>query len=395
MAPAVVYLHIGSPKTGTTYLQGTLWANQDALADDGVLLGRSRAANNQAIGDLLKWKPAHADLPRTWQRLCAHAAAWDGPSLVLSQEHLHKTTEEQFQALVDSFPGARFEVVLTARDLARSVPAQWQSSVRQRYTWTLGAYADAIAATPPDQSPGKGPAHHFWRRQDSAAILRRFVERLSVEQVRVVTVPASGGDPDELWRRFSQACNLGSSTQPGPVSHESLGAASAEVMRRLNAMSVVAGLPLADYKRTVNHALSRHTLASRRGEEPGLVLPERHVAWAEREAERMIDGVSATGVEVVGDLADLRPRPSSKPYVDPDLLPTEELLEAALAGLAGMTQRHAEARAQHKKSTVDEAEPASRSAAGGADRAGEPAPGQMADERPVGLGRVLRRSPRR
>ncbi len=382
MAPAVVYLHIGSPKTGTTYLQGSLWANQGVLAAEGVLLGRSRAANNLAIGDLLKWQRGHGDLPTTWQRLREGAAAWDGGSLVLSQEHLHKISDAQYAALLESFPGARLEIVLTARDLARSVPAQWQSSVRQRYTWTLGEYADAVASIPAGET-SDGAAHHFWRRQDSAAIVRRFVERLSSEQVRVVTVPASGGDPDELWRRFVQACDLGTSTKPGEVSHESLGAASAEVMRRLNAVPAVAELSVADYKRTVNHALSRHSLASRRGAEPGLVLPDRHRAWAEREAERMIDAVAATGVEVVGDLDDLRSRPSSKPYVDPDRLDPDQLLEAALAGLAGMAQRHTEVRAQLKKSQSQ--------LAAGVDRPPAPASVEDAEDEPAGLARVLRR----
>ena len=398
MAPAVVYLHIGSPKTGTTYLQGTLWANQAALAGDGVLLGRSRAANNLAIGDLLKWEPVQGDLPTTWQRLRDHAAAWDGRSLVLSQEHLHKTTDEQFAALVGSFPGARIEIVLTARDLARSVPAQWQSSVRQRHTWTLGEYADDIASTPPREAL-TGAAEHFWRRQDSASILRRFVERLSMEQVRVVTVPASGGDPDELWRRFGQACDLGGSARPGEMSHESLGAASAEVMRRLNSMPVIADLSLVDYKRTVNHALSRHSLASHRGDEPGLVLPERHHAWAEQGAERMIAAIVATGIEVVGDLDDLRPRPSSSPYVDPDHLPADQLLAAALAGITGMTQRHVELRAQHKAARAEDAaraaeavaRAAARAAARDAARDAARVAAKADAEPPAGLGRVLRR----
>ena len=33
-----VFLHIGLPKTGTTYLQSVLWGSKDALAKDGYLL---------------------------------------------------------------------------------------------------------------------------------------------------------------------------------------------------------------------------------------------------------------------------------------------------------------------------------------------------------------------
>lgn len=384
MPSPVVYLHIGSPKTGTTFLQNSLWDNRDVLAADGVLVpGRSRMVTGRHVGDLLKWRPAH-ELPETWERLADDMAGWSGRSVVLSQEHLHKTTESQFDALVDSLAGSRIEIILTVRDVARSVPAQWQSSVRQRYTWTLGEYAEAVSTADRTKELA-GAARHFWRRQDAQAILTRFVRRLSVEQVRVVTVPPSGGDPDELWRRFCQAADVTSDgTVPGEVSHESLGAASAELMRRLNVSAPVEELEVADYKRTINHALSRHVLSFRRGVEPGLTLPERHRGWAEEEAGRMIDDIERTGVQVIGDLDDLVPKSSDKPYVDPEDLPAEELLEAAMAGIAGLAKQHIELREQ-----IDEAtQAASSAAASAADaRSGE----REEKNRSVGLERVLRR----
>src|SRR4051812_20985642 len=36
--PATVYVHIGPPKTGTTYLQDVLWRNQRSLAGRGVVV---------------------------------------------------------------------------------------------------------------------------------------------------------------------------------------------------------------------------------------------------------------------------------------------------------------------------------------------------------------------
>jgi hypothetical protein len=389
MPPAVAHLHLGSPKTGTTYLQDTLWANREALAEAGILLpGGSRTDVSNVVGDVLRWTPADGPLPAAWSRLCDEVRAWTGHAVVISHEHVHKSDRDQWAALVDSLGVERVQVVLTARDLARSVPAQWQSSVRQRHSWTLGEYADAVAAMDPEHQSGPfGPARHFWRRQNTASILRRFVRRLSLEQVRLVTVPPSGGDPDELWRRFCRACDIDVSlTRPGEVSHESLGAASAEVMRRLNVVPAVVELPDQEYKRTVNHALSRQALSLRRAEEPALVLPERHAEWAERGARRMVERIVATGVEVVGDLDDLVPRPPSRPYVDPEALPESDLLEAALAGITGLALAHVglrealyEARQQRP--------------AGGAPAAEEGDDGDDGDDTagPLGLDRVLRR----
>jgi len=346
MPPAVVHLHIGSPKTGTTYLQNSLWHNRDAIAASGILLpGRSRAHSAKAVSEMLQWRGDGAS-PSAWRRLCHEIAAWDGPSVVVSHEHLNKTTAVQWEAVADTLGPARLEIVLTARDLARSVPAQWQSSVRQRYSWTLDEYADAVAA-PDARTATTGPARHFWRRQDTPEILHRFVERTSLDQVRLVTVPPSGGDPDELWRRFCRATDIDmAATEPGEVSHESLGAASAEVMRRLNASDPAQAMTVAAYKKGVNHALSRNSLAARRGAEPGLTLPDRLHDWAQAEASQLVEAVAATGVTVVGDLDDLRPRPSSKPFVSPDSIPDAELLEAAIAGLGAMAQQHADLRSR-------------------------------------------------
>ena len=144
MAPAVVYLHIGSPKTGTTFIQNTLWANRASLRDDGVLLpGQSRFARVRAAGAMMSWHPDDGELPDTWRRLATQVSEWSGRSAVISQEFLHHANADQIAAIVASLGGGRVEVVLTVRDVARLVPAQWQTSVRQGSTWTLGEYADA------------------------------------------------------------------------------------------------------------------------------------------------------------------------------------------------------------------------------------------------------------
>src|SRR4051812_22374835 len=49
----VTYLHIGAPKSGTTYLQKTLWNNRAALRDRGVLYpGPDFFSHTHAVLDL-------------------------------------------------------------------------------------------------------------------------------------------------------------------------------------------------------------------------------------------------------------------------------------------------------------------------------------------------------
>jgi hypothetical protein len=111
-------------------------------------------------------------------------------------------------------------------------------------------------------------------------------------------------------------------------------------MRRLNAHPTIEKMPVSAYQKSVNGALTRRVLGHRRSLEPGLALPEVHLEWAEREAERLIADIEAVGVEVIGDLDDLRPRPAKYDPVFPDQLPAEMLLEAAIDGLAGLAAEH-------------------------------------------------------
>lgn len=341
MPPPAVHLHIGEPKTGTTYVQDVLWANRAALKEDGVLLPGHRYDRVHATRDLLRWDPAgDAGLPQTWRRLTGQVNRWSGRSAVISQEFLCRMTSAQVKAIVESFAGSQVHAVLSVRDVARLVPAQWQTLMLSRGTLTLDQYADAAAGAAKGAKM-KSMEEHFWLRHDSRPIIERWAEVVGLENVRVITVPPSGGDSDELWRRFCRATDLDAAgTMPGEVSHASLGAASAELMRRVNGRPEIKEMETSEYQRSVNGALSRRVLGHRRSLEPGLALPERHRPWAEREASRLIKEIGEAGVEVIGDLEDLRPQPARNEPVIPEQLPAEALLEAAIDGLAGLAAEH-------------------------------------------------------
>src|ERR1044072_2231107 len=86
MARQRVFLHIGSPKTGTTFLQEVLWTNRDALREAGVKYPGSRAdAHFLATQDLreLVWH-GHVDpaVPGAWDRLVTEVRTWPGASVI-------------------------------------------------------------------------------------------------------------------------------------------------------------------------------------------------------------------------------------------------------------------------------------------------------------------------
>ena len=67
-----VYLHIGEPKTGTSFLQRSLWGNRARLAAQGVTLpGYSHRDHNRASRDLREAPRETSDPTDPW------AGEWD------------------------------------------------------------------------------------------------------------------------------------------------------------------------------------------------------------------------------------------------------------------------------------------------------------------------------
>ena len=99
-----VFLHVGVPKSGTTYLQTTMWHNRPALRAQGVLYpGRRRMDHFHACQDLRgKRGPRPGG---AWDRLRDELSDWPGTGLV-THEFFAMATAEQAQRAV-ARPGAR------------------------------------------------------------------------------------------------------------------------------------------------------------------------------------------------------------------------------------------------------------------------------------------------
>lgn len=341
MAPSVVHLHIGSTKTGTTFIQHVLWANKAALERNGVALpAKGQYALGRAARAMHRWNTANEPIPGDWRKIANAVNRTRSDSAIISQEFLSWLGPDQAEGLVSTIDKSQVKVVLTTRDLARLIPAQWQSAMRQRNTWTLTEYSDGVQHGGA-QGGRRSPHQHFWHRMDYGAILRIWVDIVGLENVTVVTVPPSGADPDELWRRFCKATALefAQYTTAG-VANASLGAASCEVMRRLNGLPAIQQMPREDYGVEVNGTLTRRVMDLRGKPEPKITLPEGQREWVMTKAEEMIAGVEAVGARLIGSLDDLRPRPFTSPYQAPEDLSTEELFDVTLDALGGLAVAH-------------------------------------------------------
>lgn len=303
-----VVLHIGAFKSGTTFVQACLGKNQARLATRGVL---SPAWTDQApaLRQLIARPkaPTHTRPPDAWDRLVETCLAWDGSRAIISMEYLSLLGGVKTDMAVSPFDDVPVRVVLTIRHLAGALPAQWQTSLRGGgHTWTLDEYVRAAtSATPRRFAAGR----HFWRRHNWPAIVGRWGRRVGVDQVRAVTVPAPGSPDVLLWRRFCQSASIDPDGLPATSRRkESLGAASAELVRRVNVRLAASPVPAAavrQQRRWTKGTLAARTLLPRKPLEPTIVVPHVVDAWARERGSSMLARMVEQGVEIIGSESDL------------------------------------------------------------------------------------------
>jgi hypothetical protein len=331
-------------KSGTSYLQAVMMTNRALLAERGLMLPGKRWRDQvSGVADVLS-RARVAVQPRegAWQALVDEVDAWDGTGLI-SMEFLGPIGLKRIGQVVSSFPEGTVEVVVTARDLNRNIPAMWQESLKNGQFFGLEEYVAAIRAN-------EGPGKAFWREQTIGAMCRRWSEVVGVDRVSLVTVPHPGASRDELWARFSHAVGVDGVgvTQPA-AGNESLGAASVEVLRRLNER--LTDLSFQEYAPVVKHGLAKKVLARRRVEEPPVGFPVP--TWLPELSSRMILRLKELGVRVVGDLAELEP--VAVPGVETGEVVSEPHLDAALDALEASVRRLVAANAAENAPTNDAA----------------------------------------
>jgi len=335
-SPTVV-LHIGAMKTGTSYLQSVLEQDKELLADRGVLWpGASWKDQRVAVQDLLA-SGRRAKGIESWEAFAQQLTQHRGPMSLVSMEFLSFAPADVVERGMKSFANCRVRVVLTVRDLGRAIPAQWQESTQNMHDWSYREYLDGLMSYPDRESKA---GHHFWVRQDWAQTLRHWQPWVAPEDLVLVTLPASGGPSDMLWHRFCEAAGLDASGfDLDGFENDSLGAVSAELMRRLSAEARDRGLRPPDFQ-VFKRSLAKRVLAKRKKSEPSIVLPPEHQSWVEDRTRRLIDEVKSIGPVVVGDLDDLSPqwpdRPAGSELSDMDAVTDEQMLEAAIEGFFGM-----------------------------------------------------------
>src|SRR4051794_23888950 len=127
----VVYLHVGAPKTGTTYLQDRLYANRARLAENGISYPVGVHVDMfRAAADLTNRRWAGLDTSGEWDRLVTRGRR-SPATAVVSHEILSGATRHQVARVMADFADAEVHVVYSARDIGRQLPAEWPGGLEK------------------------------------------------------------------------------------------------------------------------------------------------------------------------------------------------------------------------------------------------------------------------
>lgn len=327
-----VYLHIGAPKSGTTYLQTILWANQDALRDSGVLLPGIRRLDHGIAAVWARTARPTASQQHTWERVRSAIGAWTGPAIV-SNEWFTRVPADLVERLLDDLQPAEVHIIFTARNLLGTVPAAWQERLK------LG---DVV---PLDDFLATMDTHHNWSWQtlDASTVLPIWEPFVPADRIHVVTVPPRGAPRDLLWKRFAAACDLNPSVCDlnAGFANESLSAEGARLLQLLGPQ-LRAAVDADTARGMVPHRWIRdyfsHTLLAARPGRPIALLEAERTIINDR-SEALVDTLGSSRYRLHGDLSDLIDGEVPDTAIRPEDLPVEVVLDEALAVIPPMLGR--------------------------------------------------------
>jgi len=367
--PGPVFMHIGAPKTGTTFLQDVLWHHRAALAAEGLLFTRERYDEHyRASLDLrhtARQPPAAAG---SWGRVAARASRWPGTAVV-SHELFAAAAAADAARAVEALGRDRVHIVYSVRDLWSLLGAEWQESTKHGRSLSFDEYLADVLERGPDGVVGRW----FWSVHDAVGVLERWGAGLPPERVHVVTLPPPGSEPGMLWRRFAGVLGVDPDRVDTTVArpNASLGAAEVTFLRQVNAELAAArtggqqarrsgrtrreggGTQAGDGRldrvqrsRYVKGLLAQQILAERAGKQrfaPPLERFDEVLALAEATVQQL----GAAGYSVAGDLTELLPRRPGQAGPHPDHVAPAELVAVGADALTGLVQHAVRLRTTH------------------------------------------------
>ncbi len=338
-----VFLHVGLPKSGTTYLQDCLWEHRGELLERGLSYPGPRPITHfRAAVDLRgsgrRWGMDPEKLTGTWDWLAGLARDAPG-AVVISHEVLASCQPAQVRRAVASFGDREVHVVATARDLGRQVVAHWQEMVKNGSTVPFHEFAAKVVRT----AQASERSTPFWLAQDLGGVLDRWAAAVPVERIHVLPVDSSGADPDALWHTFGDVVGVDTTTLPPPArgANASLGRGEVGLLRAVNG-ALDGRIPQPAYRFVVKQWFAQKLLPGHDPARLGLT-PELHAALT-GVAQELLERVRSGGFAVHGDLHHLMPRAPTDLSASQDDLDAEDAYHLSVGVLAEVLEEVARLR---------------------------------------------------
>lgn len=354
----VTFIHIGAPKTGTTFLQNMLALSRDTLRSIGILYPGWRRDHLREVIDAQQiatrtYCPGAKLGP--WARTVREVRAWPGNSII-SSEFFCASSYEDVGNIVDALQFSELHVIFTARDLARQMTSIWQENLKNGHTHTFAEFNDVIQGRRSIEAPQRALTSilQLWALQDAPRILAPWARHIGRDRIHIITVPPPKSTGFTLADRFASVIGI----DPGLLciprdANISLNSAEAGVLRRLNQnLNDDLQWPL---KASVALFSDREADGNSQLKENRRFLNlagEDQAMWVAERARDMIARIVAAGYDVAGDLDDLLPT-AGEANGTPDEAAADDQLEVAVNGLARLIRALARERRQRKRVEIE------------------------------------------
>jgi len=328
-----VYLHIGLPKTATTYLQRILWKHQDQLRGEGLLLPGAERREHLWASRIVRREWDADGVPtaqRTaWDRMLLEKADWPGRALV-SHEFFAAASTEQAQLVVEQLAPAEVHVVVTAREPLGLFAASWQEALKNRGTTPMSDYGRDESDDPKDI--------WNWRTLDLRLVLQRWAPSggpVCPEHVHVLPLPGQDAPREQIWHHFAGLLGLDALAYDlsGAFPNESMGVVEAETLRRINEH-------LGDFTKAIDKGtfirtfLGDERLVPRGGER--YWPADDQIDDCRRRGREAVAFVREQGYDVVGELDNLLVPDQLPERRRPDSVTDAEVVQVAVELVATM-----------------------------------------------------------
>ncbi|MET7654731.1 MULTISPECIES: hypothetical protein [unclassified Streptomyces] len=235
-------LHIGPHKTGTTAIQGALFAAKEKLPAYGVTYPAQSRHPMQAVLAACSRTGMIGDATPTerhWTRLLDQVNATGRSTSVISSEFFADAPDDAaIERIVEQLGGDRVHVLVTLRPLVRIMPSQWQQYVQNGLRMGYEEWLEHMLRKAPYEEPNPG----FRRRHRHDRLVKRWVRVVGAERVTVVVV--DDRDRGGLLRTFEELLGLPANLQPVPdTANRSLTFTETEMLRTLDKEFRGNGLP--------------------------------------------------------------------------------------------------------------------------------------------------------